>query len=275
MGQAVHVIAYAGSEQEGLDASAAALAELRRVEAHLTLFDDASDLCELNRRAGRTAMRVDEDVRAVLAQAQRFGRVSGGAFNVAVEPLMRAWGFHRPRSTAPSAAEITAAQEAVATAVFTIDGDRARLPNAHTQLDFGGIGVGYGIDRALAVLRSRGIGRALVNVSGDIGTLGAPPGAPGWLVVIPDSDRPDRSVTTHIRDAALATSANTESLRRYGTLIVGHVMNPATGWPAHGLRQASVVTRTAIEADALSTAMLVSGRRPPGALDAFPVALRG
>jgi thiamine biosynthesis lipoprotein len=190
-----------------------------------------------------------------------------------VEPLMRAWGFHEVRRTAPSAAEIAGAQEAVATAVIVLDSDRARLPNAHTRLDFGGIGVGYGIDRALAVLQSRGIGRALVNVSGDIGALGTPPGAQGWLVVIPDPDRPHTSVTTHVHDAALATSANTESLRRYGTLIVGHVMDPATGWPAHGLRQASVVTRTAVEADALSTAMLVSGRRPSGALAVYPVVL--
>src|SRR2546429_2147314 len=52
-----------GSEQEGLDACGAALAELRRVERRLTLFDGASDLCELNRRAGRKRMRVDRDLR--------------------------------------------------------------------------------------------------------------------------------------------------------------------------------------------------------------------
>src|SRR5689334_25271539 len=88
MGQPVHVMLFAGSEQEGLDACAAALAELRRVEARLTLFDDASDLCELNRRAGRRAMRVDADLRAVLEAAGAFKRETGDAFDVAVEPLM-------------------------------------------------------------------------------------------------------------------------------------------------------------------------------------------
>ena len=66
MGQPVHVMVFAGSEQEGLDACAAALAELRRVERPLTLFDTASDLCELNRRAGGKGMRVHRDLRAVL-----------------------------------------------------------------------------------------------------------------------------------------------------------------------------------------------------------------
>jgi len=274
MGQAVHVMVYAESEQAGLDACAAALAELRRVETRLTLFDDASDLCELNRRAGKSAMRVDRDLRAVLALAEGFRRTTGGAFNVAVEPLMRAWGFHRPRTTAPSPSELAEAREAVATAVVRLAGDVARLPSAHTQLDFGSIGVGYGIDRALAVLRARGIRRALLDVSGDVAASDAPPGESGWLVGIADPDRPGATrATVQLRDAALATAANTVSLVRYGSLVAGHVMDPATGWPARALRQASVVTRTAVAADALSTAMLVTGNEPAGVMRAYSVRL--
>ena len=272
MGQAVHVMLFAGSEREGLDACAAALAELRRVESRLTLFDTASDLCELNRCAGRTVMRVGDDLRAVLTLANRCKAVTGGAFDVAVEPLMRVWGFHRPRSTAPTAAELREARAAVAAAVVELDGDRARLPSAHTQLDFGGIGVGYGIDRALGVLRARGVTRAFVDVSGDVAAIGAPPGEAGWLVEIADPRRKGRSIAvTRLRDAALATSANTESVIRYASLVVGHVMDPATGWPARALVQATVVARTAVVADALSTAMLVSGREPEGVLRSWTV----
>jgi thiamine biosynthesis lipoprotein len=273
MGQAVHLMVYAESEQAGLDACAAALAELRRVESRLTLFDDASDLCELNRRAGKGVMHVDRDLAAVLALAEGFRRATGGAFNVAVEPLMRVWGFHRPRTNAPSRAELAEARAAVASAVVEVAGDVARLPSAHTQLDFGSIGVGYGIDRALAVLRARGIGRALLDVSGDVAASGAPPGESGWLVGIADPDRPGVTRgTVRLRDAALATAANTVSLVRYGALVAGHVMDPASGWPARALTQASVVTRAAVAADALSTAMLVSGKRPAGVLEVHSVA---
>src|SRR2546422_905194 len=76
-----------------------------------------------------------------------FKRVSAGAFDVAVERLMRVWGFHRRRATAPTATELAEAREAVRAAVVELDGDVARLPSAHTQLDFGATGVGYGIDR--------------------------------------------------------------------------------------------------------------------------------
>ncbi len=273
MGQAVHLMLYAESEQQGLDGCAAALAELRRVEARLTLFDDASDLCELNRCAGRRSMRVDHDVRDVLALAGRFKRQSGGAFDVAVEPLMRAWGFHRPRTSAPTTTELAEARAAVAAAVVELAGDVARVPSAYTQLDFGSIGVGYGIDRALRVLRLRGLTRALVDVSGDVAALGAPPGEPGWLVEIADPDRAAQRVvaTTRLRDTALATAANTESIMRYGSLVVGHVMDPVTGWPARALKQASVLGRGAVAVDALSTAMLVTGRRPAGVVKSWAV----
>ena len=210
-------------------------------------------------------MRADADLRAVLTLANRFKAITGGAFDVAVEPLMRAWGFHRPRSAAPAAAELREARAAVAAAVVELDGDRVRLPNAHTQLDFGGIGVGYGIDRALGMLRARGVTRAFVDVSGDVAAIGAPPGEAGWLVEIADPRRAGRSIAvTRLRDAALATSANTESVIRYASLVVGHVMDPATGWPARALTQATVVARSATAADALSTAMLVAGREPDG-----------
>lgn len=265
MGQRVRLELFAESDAHGYEAAAAALAELRRVEQHLSLFDDASDLVALNRGAGRGVVRVDHDLAAVVAAALEIGRRTDGAFNVAVEPLMRAWGFHAPRSSPPSAAEIAEARAAVLAARVQLNGDRVTLPTAHTQLDLGGIGVGYGLDRAVAVLRHAGIKRAFLDVSGDCYALGAPPGREGWLVEIADPHRPGRTIAaTRIRDAALATSANTVSVVRYGRAVRGHVMDPETGWPADARVQVSVVARTGIEADALSTAMLVSGRPAPG-----------
>src|SRR5215210_3952465 len=88
MGQPVHLQLFAESESRGYAAAAAALAELRRVESRLTLFDDASDLAELNRRAGGSGLRVGEDLVRVLSASLRMEEVTAGAFNPAVEPLM-------------------------------------------------------------------------------------------------------------------------------------------------------------------------------------------
>lgn len=272
MGQPVHLQLFAADEAAGLEVAQRALAELRRVEAALSRFDEASDLSEVNRRAGAGAVRVGSDLVAVLEAGLRFERVTGGAFNPAVEPLMRAWGFHAPRTREPSAGEIAAAREAVRAARIVVAGERVALPVRETKLDLGGIGVGYGLDRAIGVLRRAGIHRAFLDVSGDCFALGAPPGERGWYVGVADPQRPGEEIaSTRLRDLAIATSSNSVSVVRYGRAVRGHVMNAATGWPATARTQVTVVARTGLEADALSTAMLVSGTSLPGVLRHYAV----
>lgn len=267
MGQPVHLQLFTRSSDQGLTAAAAALAELRRVEHRLSLFDETSDLVELNRHAGRRAIRVGQDLTFVLAAGLRLEQATQGAFNPAIEPLMRVWGFRQPRRSEPTPAEISEARASVQAARVELASDRAALPSAHTRLDLGGIGVGYGLDRAAAVLRAHGIRRAFLDISGDCIALGAPPGHDGWLVEIAEPKGGTRRISsTRLRDAALATSANTESVVRYDRAVRGHVMNPETGWPADALKQATVVAATGIEADAFSTAMLVSGMPAKGVL---------
>ena len=272
MGQPVHLQLFVSDESYGFEAAQTALAELRRVESALSLFDDASELSEVNRRSGRSGLRVGPDLTAVLESGLRFERETAGAFNPAVEPLMRAWGFHAIRTREPSAAEIGAAREAVQASKIVVEGDRVTLPVGGTRIDLGGIGVGYGLDRAIGVLRRAGIRRAFLDVSGDCFALGAPPGEAGWEVGVADPHRPGGVfAVTRIRDQAIATSSNSVSVVRYGKAVRGHVMDTATGWPATGRAQVTVVARTGIEADALSTAMLVSGKQSPGILRAYSV----
>ncbi len=267
MGQPIHLRLFHHSDDAGYEAAAAIFAELRRLEARLSVFDDSSDLAELNRQAGRGWFRADADLLAVLGAAERFRRLSGGAFNAAVEPLMRVWGFREPRQAAPGARELAEARSAVRSAVVLIEEDRVRLPAEHTRLDLGGIAVGYGIDRAGGILRAHGASAALLDVSGDLLAFGAPPGAPGWLVDIVDPRSAGTTLATALlRDQALATSANTVAVVRLGARLVGHVMDPRAGVPETGRQQTSVLALTGLEADALSTAMLVSGGPLPGAL---------
>jgi thiamine biosynthesis lipoprotein len=272
MGQPVHLQLFISDERQGFEAAQKAFAELRRVERALSLFDDSSDLCEVNRRSGRGGTRVGADLATVLESGLRFERETGGAFNPAVEPLMRAWGFHKPRTTEPTEAEIVAAREAVRAARIVVTGGEVTLPVKGTRIDLGGIGVGYGLDRAIEVLRHAGVRRAFLDISGDCFALGAPPGETGWEVGVADPHRPGGVIAvTRIRDQAIATSSNSVSVVRYGRAVRGHVMDTSTGWPATGRAQVTVVARTGIEADALSTAMLVSGKQSPGVLRAYSV----
>jgi thiamine biosynthesis lipoprotein len=255
MGQPVHMMVFAESEDQGLEACVLALAELRRLESILSLFDDASELSELNRCAGKRPLKASKELWQAVYQADHFRKFTEGVFNPAVEPLMRVWGFHRPRRSMPSPAELAAARQAVATATVRCF-PQLSLPNSHTKLDLGGMAVGYAIDEVKGVLIGSGIRRALIDVSGDCYGLGAPPDAPeGWPVQIAGSTR-----VVRLRDNALATSSNKKSVVELEKRILGHVMDPDRGCPVDTRQQVTQVAPCAVLADALSTAALVSGR---------------
>lgn len=260
MGQPARIRLFTADEEAGFAAAAAAFGELRQVEASLSLYDPASDLVALNERAGQGPLRVGPDLLDALRMAEHYRTATRGAFDPAIEPLMEAWGFHRPRSAAPSRAELQEAREAIAATRICITNGRVALSPRSARLDLGGIGVGYGLDRAGEVLRRHGIRRALIDISGDMLALSRPPGRPGWPVDIPSPGRAGLTRSILLQDAALATSANTVSVVRYGAVTCGHVLEPWSGKAAHALQQVSVIASTAVAADALSTAILVSDR---------------
>ena len=262
MGQSTRLRLFHHDEAAGLEVAQEAFAELRRVEGLLSRFDETSALAELNRQAGRAPWRAPPEFLAVLRAAADMRVVTGGAFDAAVEPLMRVWGFHASRVTVPRTGEVAEAEAAVRAAVVVIDGDSVHLPARHTQLDLGGIGVGYALDQAAAVLRACGVTSALLDISGDLIAVGAPPGHAGWPVEIADAASPGAAnATVELRDRALATSSAKGTTVRLGTIERGHLMNPLDARRGPALRQATVVARTGLLADALSTALTVSGRR--------------
>ena len=207
MGQPVHLQLFAASEAAGYEAAQAALGELRRVEGALSRFDEASDLSELNRARGPRAAGDRAGPRTVLARrASGSGALTGGAFDPAVEPLMRAWGFHARRTTAPTAAELAEAREAVRAARVRSPGDRRPLASAVRPSSIWAASAwAMGSIGWRSVLRGAGIRRAFLDVSGDCLALGAPPGEPGWLVEMADPERAGR------RDAAATGSGTRRS----------------------------------------------------------------
>ncbi|MDH5284466.1 MAG: FAD:protein FMN transferase [Gemmatimonadota bacterium] len=270
MGQAVRLRLFCGSVAAGAEAAQAAFAELRRVEALLSRFEEGSALSELNRQAGSGPWRAPTELLAVLSAAAKVRGMTGGAFDVAVEPLMRVWGFREPRETLPLPQEVAEAEAAVRAAVVLVGEGTIHLPARHTRLDLGGIGVGYGLDRAASVLRARGVGSALLEVSGDLIAMGAPPGQDGWAVDVVDSADPARRpLSVTLRDRALATSAARGATVRLGAVERGHLMDPRGDGRKSGARQATVVAPSALLADALSTAAVVSGRAAPGPVETW------
>lgn len=202
----------------------------------------------------------------VLRGAAQLERLSLGHFNPAIGGLVAAWGFHDdrlrdgPRPAAEALSHWTTARPSLQQ--LEQHGLQLRSTNPALQIDLGACGKGVALEWALDRLQREGVGDALLNLGGNLAAMGHAGGSAGrpWIVGIRDPWGPGlvASLATQGREAVV-TSGTYERWRRAGDECVAHVINPASGEPAAGLVNVTVVHADAALADAASTALLVAG----------------
>ena len=263
MGTTFELHLYAADRARADALFEAAFEEIERVEAVFSNYRPTSELSRINRQAASAPVVTDPEVFGLLERALSFSRMSGGAFDMTVGKLMKAWGFFRGAGRYPSEAELKRALEQTGWRSVRLDAAArtVRFAAPGIELDPGGIGKGYALDRVAAVLREAGVKAALLTSgSSSVYALGAPPGKQGWPVRVPDPlDRARVLSTVALRDQSLSTSGNYEKFFRLGGRTYCHIMNPRTGHPVEGMLQTTVIAAEATDSDALSTAVFVLG----------------
>jgi FAD:protein FMN transferase len=257
------LVLHGGNASRIRSAGEEALAEVDRVEARLSLYRPSSEIARVNAQAARQAVRVSPPVFRLLQIAQQLHRETGGAFDIAIAPLVRCWGFMEGASRVPDPGEIAAARQCsgfshviLDEADFTVRFDREGV-----MLDLGAIGKGYAIDCAAEILREAGVTSALLHGgTSTVYGLGSPPDSEGWKVAIAEApDAPKLHATILLRDNALSVSAVWARSFEAGGKTYGHVIDPRVGHPVNNSVLAAVGLPSATETDALSTALLVLG----------------
>jgi thiamine biosynthesis lipoprotein len=252
-----------------------AFAAIRAVDAQMSIHRADSQLVRVNRAAGAGAARVDGAVLDVVERALAAAQRTAGVYDPSVLPPMRAYGFYGAGGgRLPTDRQVAAALERMGWRHVRVDRARGELALAREGmgLDLGSIGKGWAVERAVAALRAEGVRSGLVDAGGNVYGLGAPEdGADGWSVGVehPLAGRMDKVFV--LRDAAVATSGNTEQFRILGGVRVGHLFDARRGRPAAGHLSATVRARGAVAADVMSTAAFLLGpdrfRGWPEALD--------
>ena len=279
-------ITLAGEDARHVPAARDALREADRLEASLSVFRDTSDLTRINRHAADAPAEVDAELFALLARCRELHADTGGAFDITSTPLSRCWGFLMRQGRLPSPADIDAARARVGMdavnltdstpADSTLAGSRTvHFTRPSMELNLGSIGKGYAVQCMADYLSARGVRHALVSAgASSIVALGGR--GWGWSIDLcarnaaasePASRNTHstqdmqnmRLARLHLRNGALGTSGAGEQFVEVDGRRYGHVLDPRTGWPASGVRSASVVARDGATADALATAFLVGG----------------
>jgi len=238
---------------------------LDELEEQLTVYRDTSEVCGLNRLAGRREVPVEPRLYELLAMAARISQETEGAFDITAGAIIKAWGFVRGPRRVPTEAE---RQRAVTCAgmhhvTLSPQSRSVRFRRPGLELNLGSIGKGYSIDRVAEMLRSRWRLRSGLLHGGfsSVYAIGTAPGNDGgWQIGIRHPwDEHRRLAVLRLRDRALGNSAATYQYLEHEGRKLGHVLDPRTGWPAAGIASASVLAPTAALADALSTAFYVGG----------------
>lgn len=247
------------------DFAEAALDEIDAVESRLTAYRPESALCQINSQAATEAVTVDDELFRLLAQCQWLWRETGGAFDVAMGALIKAWGFFERKPRIPDAEELARARRCSGMRHVVLDKEsrRVKFKTEGVELNLGSIGKGYALDQVGKLFRQEAGIRSLLLQGGrsSVLALGTQPGSNrGWLIGLVDSENPQRRVgMLHLQNRGVGTSAATYLHLDHQGRKLGHILDPRSGWPAEGMLSATVTAPDATHADALATAFFIQG----------------
>lgn len=261
MGTEFSVVLIAKNEHQASAWADVAWAEVDRIEELLSNYRESSELSRVNRLAARETVTVDPETFRFLEEAEHWSRVSDGAFDMTVGPLMRVWGFFAHRGHVPSAEALLRAKSVVGWKKVELHAaDRTvRFARAGVELDPGGIGKGFAVDSVVRLLREHGVRAALISAgSSTIYAMGAPAGERGWKVVV-QSPLVDKQVlsTIYLRDMSLSSANCSEKNFVAEGAVYCHIMDPRSGMPVRGRVHVSVTHPSATASDALSNVLFV------------------
>ncbi len=269
MGTFARIVAIAKDSGTADECIKAAMRAIHRVDDLMSDYKSDSEISRVNQNASSEPVQVGEDTYEVIKRSVEFSRLTGGAFDVTVGPLMVLFHTAQKQSTAPTPEQIAEAKSKVGfeklelddanrTVHFTVEGMR---------LDLGGIAKGYAIDKAVEAAKLSGAVGGMVDIGGDIMCFGTPPeDRDSWVIGVQDpnsvlegAEGSGLLMTLKVADLSVATSGDYQQFIIIEGKRHSHIMNRSTGGSAEGLSSVTIIAGNATDADALATAVSVMG----------------
>ena len=269
-----------GEDELGLRAAGEeALDEITALAAQLNFYGADSEIYRINAGAALGPVPVEPGLFHLLQEAMCVHKLSGGAFDITVAPLMRCWGFADGEHRVPSPGELAKARECVGMDLVHLDAKNitVQFERPGVRIDLGAIGKGFALDIADEIVREADITSALIHGgTSTVCAIGTPPGEAHWKTAIehPGWGQQDADIPGHkqlaavakLNDESLSVSAGWGKAFKENGVSYGHVLDPRSGQPTQNTLLAAVALPSGTAADAWSTALLVSGVAGPVAL---------
>ncbi|MCU1381598.1 MAG: FAD:protein transferase [Acidobacteria bacterium] len=263
MGSELRLTARIPDEAAARPAFDAVFVEFERLESLMSTWRPGSDVVRINAAAGVQPVPVAADVRDVLRQARQISEWTEGTFDVTFGALTDIWKFdHDQDNTIPAAAAIRARLPLIDYRQIEID-DRAGtvfLKRRGMRIHLGGIGKGYAVDRAVAILRKAGLRDFMIQAGGDLYVGGTRNGQPWRLGIQDPRGRDGRTfATVDLTDSTLSTSGDYARFFIKDGVRYHHILDLRTGQPARLCRSVTIAAASPVLADAVAKGVFILG----------------
>ena len=250
----IHVISP--HEKTAVAALAACEAEVRRLESKYSRYREGSVTTAINSAAGVEAVEIDKETAGLLAYADTAWRESAGLFDLTSGLLRQAWDFRSGKIPDPEL--VKSLLRKVGWKGLRWTKTSAFLLEAGMELDFGGCVKEYATDSSAGILRNRGIDHALVDLAGDMASVGGRGDGEPWVIGIRHPNSPAHAAATlELSGQALASSGDYERAIEFEGNRYGHILNPRTGWPVQGFAAVSVSAPQCLVAGSAATVAML------------------
>lgn len=260
------------SKGQAREAINAGFEEIKKLETLLNYFSDDSEITAINNASGIKRIKVSKETLEIIKKTLDIFKATNGAFDPTIAPVISQWNFSEKIAdrTVPLRSDINRALKLVDYTKVKINSAESTvyLIEKGMQLDLGGIAKGYGADKAILAIKSRGIKAALVAIAGDIRGYGLSSAGHAWKVGVqnprPDSvsDKPweDIIASLELKDRAVSTSGDYQRFFIKDGKRYHHIIDPETGFPADtDLISVSVIASEGYLSDSMSTAVFILG----------------
>ena len=244
---------------------------LEEIDSSMSTYRDNSIISNINQND--PSALVDEHFGAVYQTAKKVSRMTGGAFDITVAPLVNAWGFGFTEKRELDSTKVDSLLEFVGYETIRLEDGKIYKNDRRTMIDMSAIAQGYAVDVIGEFLNRRGVEDYLVEIGGEVVTKGKNPDGDAWRIGIDkpvdSSSMEERQLqaVVSLKNQAIATSDNYRQFYVEDGVKYSHTINPKTGYPVkHNLLSVSVFAENCVFADALATAFMVMGREKSKAL---------
>jgi thiamine biosynthesis lipoprotein len=261
MGTDVTITVVARSSEEGEAAIDAGMAELRRLDAMMSLYKDTSEITKVNLAAGKNPVNVSPEMIEVVEHAAEISKLSVGVFDVTIGPLVVLWQMRLKEGKVPTDEEIARVRPLVNYRNIVLDKKASTifLKKPGMIMDLGGM-KGYTADRVADLFKKRGINNAVIAVAGDIWVLGHREDGKPWRIGVQHPREHDKTLTVlDLSDKYISTSGDYERFVIKEKKRYHHIIDPRTGKPSKGTISATLIGNKGAFIDPLTKVPFILG----------------